>query len=147
MRKVWGCLIGAVAFALLLGCNRGQLPERKVQIDQDWVLQAGSEVAGYAITSGLGDITLELGGDAVRMPFDGEVQAAESNCVMVSSPEVPAYLFRLCGMHKPKLGARSQGQTIGHAQQLVFATLRKQPSGTWAMVEPSTSLIEQLVEE
>ncbi|MEM8806858.1 MAG: hypothetical protein AAGF01_12595 [Cyanobacteria bacterium P01_G01_bin.38] len=140
-------MIGAVAFALLSGCNRGQLPERKVQIDQDWVLQAGSEVAGYAISSGLGDITLELGGDVVRMPFDGEVQPAEGGCVMVSSPEVPAYLFRLCGVHNPKLGARSQHQTIGHAQQLVFATLRKQPSGTWAMVEPSTSLIKQLVRE
>ncbi|MEM9907163.1 MAG: hypothetical protein AAF921_19290 [Cyanobacteria bacterium P01_D01_bin.44] len=133
--------------SVLVGCQRGPVAERKVQIDQDWVLQAGGEVAGYEISSGLGDITLELGGDGVRMPFDGEVQLAAGGCVMLSSPEVPAYLFRLCGMQRPKLGARAQHQTIGHAQRLVFATLRKQLSGTWAMVEPSTSLIEQLLGE
>ncbi|MEM8808840.1 MAG: hypothetical protein AAGF01_22710 [Cyanobacteria bacterium P01_G01_bin.38] len=131
----------------LPGCQPEKVPLRTIQIQQEWALQPGGEVAGYAVSSGLGDITLELGGDGVQMPFTGEVQPTIGNCVVISSPEVPAYLFRLCGVRRPQLGQREQGQIVGRAQQLVFAALRKQPNGTWAMVEPSTALIENLLVE
>lgn len=129
----------------LTGCGRPPVPQRRIQVQQNWALQAGSQVAGYAVSGGLGDITLNLAGDAVQMPFDGEVQPTPGGCLLLSSAEVPAYLFRLCGVKRAKLGWRRQRQPIGHADQLVFATLRKQPDGTWVMVEPSTQLIEQFV--
>jgi hypothetical protein len=138
-------LLGVMVFGLLTGCQRGEIPRRNVQIHQGWALQAGSQVGGYRVSSGLGDVTLELAGDTVHMPFDGEVQPTQGDCVLLSSPEVPAYLFRLCGMQQAKLGQQPVAHPIGKAEHLVFATLRKQPNGTWMLVEPSTQFIEQLL--
>ena len=101
----------------------------------------------YRISSGLGDITLELGGNPVRMPFDGRVQSMDEHCIALTSPEVPAYLFRLCGSSRPKLGQQLQGHTVGRAQQLVFATFRKEPDGAWTLIEPATDLIAQILTE
>jgi hypothetical protein len=56
---------------------------------------------------------------------------------------VPAYLFRLCGLNKPHLGAVSQGDVIGSGKLLLFAALRKQPNGTWAIVEPAKGILER----
>ena len=143
----WGRIVGVTAFALLAGCQRGEVPLRNLQVHQGWALQVGSQVAGYRISSGLGDITLDLAGDTIQMPFNGEVQPTQGDCVLLSSAEVPAYLFRLCGVQQAKLGLRSQSQPIGKAERLVFATLRKQPDGTWVLVEPSTQFITRLVAE
>ena len=140
-------VLGLMAVLLASGCQSGKVPLRRVQIHQGWALQVGSQVAGYPIKSGLGDITLELAGNPIQMPFNGEVHPTEGDCVLVSSPEVPAYLFRLCGMQQAKLGRQQQDQTIGKAENLVFATLRKQPNGTWVLVEPSTQFIERLIGE
>lgn len=145
--RFWGRIVGITAFALLTGCQRGEVPLRNLQVHQDWALQVGSQVAGYPISSGLGDITLDLDGDEIQMPFNGEIQPTQGDCVLLSSAEVPAYLFRLCGVQQAKLGLRSQDQPIGKADHLVFATLRKQPNGTWVLVEPSTEFIERLVGE
>jgi hypothetical protein len=138
--------LGLLSLGLLLGgCQRSQTPLRNIQVHQDWALQPDSQIEGYRVSSSLGDITLELAGDTVQMPFDGEVQSTQGDCVLLSSPEVPAYLFRLCGVQQARLGVQHQAQTIGKAEHLVFAALRKQPNGTWAMVEPSTKFIEQLL--
>lgn len=132
---------------LLAACQLGPPAPRTITIQQTWDLQVGNQVGNYRISSGLGDITLELGGDPVRMPFDGKLQPMDEHCLALTSPEVPAYLFRLCGIDRPNLGQRSQGHTIGRAQQLVFATFRKEPDGTWALIEPATELIEQFLTE
>ena len=79
------------------------------------------------------------------MPFDGTVEPTVATCVIVSSSDVPAYLFRLCGLKQIRLGSRRQEQPIGRAQHLVFAMLRREPNGTWAIVEPSPKFIEQLL--
>lgn len=149
MQRLWiGCkVLGALTFLLMAGCQQGKVPLRRVQIHQGWALQVGSQVAGYSISSGLGDITLDLAGHRIQMPFDGEVQPTEGGCVLLSSPEVPAYLFRLCGVQQAQLGVQQQAQSIGKAESLVFATLRKQPNGTWVLVEPSTQFIERLIGE
>lgn len=139
-------LIGGALLTLVAACQSGP-PPRTITIQQTWELQVGKQVANYRISSGLGDITLELGGDPVQMPFDGKVQPMDKHCIALTSPEVPAYLFRLCGINRPDLGQHRQGQTIGRAQQLVFAAFRKEPDGTWALIEPATDLITQFLTE
>lgn len=141
--KQFGLWLGLAG--LSLSCGRPSSTPRTLNLHQSWSLSIGTEIAGYAVSSGLGDISLDLGGDPVHMPFSGTVEPTESNCVLVSSDDVPAYLFRLCGLSQTKFGARQQGQTIGRASHLVFAMLRREPNGTWAMVEPSPQFIEQLL--
>ena len=130
---------------LSFGCGRSAPIPRSLNLHQSWSLSIGTEIGGYAVSSGLGDISLDLGGDAVRMPFDGMVEPTDSDCVIVSSGDVPAYLFRLCGLSRKRFGVRQKGQVIGRTGHLVFAMLRREPDGTWAMVEPSAEFIEQLV--
>ena len=140
---------GLCLLALInISCSRSDHYTRNLTLHQSWPLAAGTEVAGYTVSSGLGDITLDLRGDNIHMPFDGKVESTpvnNSNCVLVSSGDVPAYLFRLCGLRQAKLGPQKQGSSIGHATQLVFSMLRRQPDGTWAIVEPSPKFVEQLL--
>lgn len=133
--------------SLMASCNRSIPAPRLLNLHQSWSLPIGADVAGYQVSSSLGDISLNLEGDAVRMPFNGTVEPTEMNCVLVSSDDVPAYLFRLCGLSRIKFGTRQQGQTIGRANHLIFAMLRREPDGTWAMVEPSARFIEQLLSQ
>ncbi|MEM9808632.1 MAG: hypothetical protein AAF959_25520 [Cyanobacteria bacterium P01_D01_bin.56] len=137
----------AALLSLLSACQSGSPPARNITIQQTWALQVGHQISDYRISSGLGDITLELNGDSVQMPFDGKVQPMDDHCVALTSPEVPAYLFRLCGLHRPSLGQQAQGHTIGRAERLVFAAFRKEPDGTWALIEPATDLIAQFLTE
>ncbi len=137
--------LGLILGLSLSACSRATPAPRTLTMHQTWPLAIGTEIAGYAVSSGLGDISLALGGDTVHMPFDGTVEPTATNCVIVSSADVPAYLFRLCGLSQPRFGALNQNQTIGRAQHLVFAMLRREPNGTWAVVEPAPTFIEQLL--
>ena len=121
---------------------------RSIAIDQSWEMSLGSNVEGFRVIAGLGDVSLQLGGASIRAPFAGEVQlAAEGHdCIFFSSPEVPAYLFRFCGVSRPRLGEVNAGQTVGRAKYLHFATMRRQPEGTWTIVEPSTNVLERSLE-
>lgn len=138
-----------LALLMVLGtaCSRPveEVPPRHLVIQQQWQLQPGSIVGGRYISGGLGDISVELQGDAIHAPFVGKVQPFENNCLIYSTPEVPAYLFRLCGLETANLGEVNQGDPIGRGTLLQFATLRKQPSGKWAMVEPSSTMLERIL--
>jgi hypothetical protein len=138
------CLL--VLFALT-ACDRAANPDETINLKlyQQWQLQPGDKIAGYPVVSGLGDISIELNGKSVYAPFDGQTQKDQHNCLIFSSTDVPAYLFRLCGITQSRLGASSQGETIGSGAILHFATLRKQPDGTWAIVEPSKPVIERIL--
>lgn len=144
-------LTGFLAAGLSLGlvsCRAQLAPvsPRSLHIHQTWQLQPGSQVAGRRISGGLGDISVELAGASVYAPFNGHVQSVQgiaAPCVVLSSPEVPAYLLRLCGVRQPKLGDVLSGQPIGSAETLQFAALRKQPDGKWALVEPSVQILAQ----
>lgn len=147
------CGLGAAVLALAAsaGCSSsGSVPgPRNVTLHQQWALQPGDRLGGYQVQSGLGDITVDLQGNRVFMPFDGQVQPAEGNvdlCVILSSPDVPAYLFRLCGLRQTRLGNLTQGDPIGSGNTVAFATLRRQADGTWAMVEPAKEMIAQFLE-
>lgn len=143
--KVIGSVVG-IAF-LLGGCaNSGQVSIRTVPIQQNWELQPGKQIAGYRVASGLGDISIEVKGGSVYAPFDGLLQPNDvEGCYVYTSPDVPAYLFRLCGLQRPRLGDVRQGQSMGKAQFLSFATLRRQPDGKWTMVEPASDVLTRIL--
>ena len=137
-----------VALAMVLaGCDRSSDPADSInlQVYQKWQLQPGDEIKGHKILAGLGDISIALDGKSVYAPFDGRAQKDQRECLIFSSPDVPAYLFRLCGLSNLRLGEHRQGDTIGSGSQVHMATLRKQPDGTWAIVEPSKLTIEKFL--
>jgi len=125
------------------GMSSAQVPPRDINIQQTWALQPGSQVGGYQVVGSLGDVSIELDGSAIKAPFDGKVQPTAHDCVAFSSPEVPAYLFRLCGVKRPRLGSVEMGQVIGRGEVIQFAAMRRQPDGTWAMVEPAVDVLNK----
>jgi hypothetical protein len=143
LRRLW---IGAIAIALTACSTPAEnIEPRYLEIQQQWDLQPGSLVSGRRISGGLGDISVDLQGGKIHAPFDGKVQPHEHQCLIYSTPEVPAYLFRLCDLEKVTLGTVNEGDVIGQGDIVQFAALRKQPSGQWAMVEPSTSMLEKIL--
>ena len=135
--------------AAVLGCRpTPSAPPRKIVLQQSWELEPGEVIEGYLVAASLGDISVYLKGDTLRAPFAGNVEraAAGVNCVYFSTPEVPAYLFRFCGLRRPYVGAVEAGQAIGAAEYVHFATMRQQPDGTWAIVEPSSHVLERALQ-
>jgi hypothetical protein len=141
-------LVVVVVLLTTLGCTPEPAAEPPIDVKlyQTWELQPGDAVAGYSVTGGLGDISIALQGDTVYAPYDGRVQPHKPGCVMFSSADVPNYLLRLCGLKKPKFGARRAGEAIGTADALEFALLNKRPDGLWALVEPSKQILEQMLQ-
>lgn len=144
---VKGALLAGLLVAAALGRHwwLGHVtPQPKeIKLQQSWELEPGDRVADYLIVGGLGDVSLALRGGKVRAPFSGELYPYREGCALFSSPEVPAYLFRYCGLQGAVLGSRPAGASLGKAQALQFATLRKQPDGSWAIVEPSREILER----
>ena len=143
---------GAIArFSLLLitllltscGSSSEHSSPIEIKLYQAWELQPGDVIGEREVVGGLGDISIALNGNNVYAPFDGQTQFDNRHCLIFSSPDVPAYLFRLCGLDNPRLGNVSQGDTIGNGRLLEFAALRKQPNGTWAIVEPAKAILER----
>lgn len=155
MRCSLNCPIGqglaiAAFVGLLSSCTTfsGQpVQPLSIEIQQNWQLQPGQTVAGYPILGGVGDISIELNNGTVYAPFDGAVQPNGEICVAFSSPEVPAYLLRMCGLQHPKLGEVREGQPIGKADTVQIAALRRLPDGKWAMVEPSSRVLERALKK
>ena len=133
------------ALVLLSSCSaRSDLSPRAITLQQQWVLNLGDEISGHTIAGSLGDISLKLDGSKLYAPFDGELEVGEpTDCTLYSTPEIPAYLFRLCGLSKVKIGSVEKGQMIGRGDYLSFATLRRQPDGTWVIVEPAKDVLEK----
>jgi hypothetical protein len=146
LKKV-GRRIGAIALLLLTSCTATARPDDTINLKlyQQWQLQPGDVINGFSVVAGLGDISIALNGKSVYAPFDGRAQKDQRSCVIFSSPDVPAYLFRLCGVANLHLGVCNQGDVLGNAAILHFATLRKQPDGTWAIVEPSKPILERIL--
>jgi hypothetical protein len=146
--RPWRRLAGVSSWVLILLLSACRVPPPPakplaLKLHQTWELQPGDQLHGYAVLGGLGDISIALRGQSVYAPFDGKTEQDTRQCLVFSSPEVPAYLFRLCGVQGQKLGAIARGESMGTADILQFAALRKQPNNTWAMVEPSKSILER----
>lgn len=122
-------------------------PLRTIELVQEWALQPGDSIEGYTIAGGLGDISIVLAGGTVQTPLPGQVQPTERGCVIFSSDQLPAYLFRLCGLKQPRLGDMRQGEVIGTADYVQVATLRKQPNGKWAFVETSSEMLSKVLKK
>jgi hypothetical protein len=137
----------AASLLILTGCST--TPNVNDTIDlklyQQWQLQPGDAIQGYSVVGGLGDISIALNGQSLYAPFDGRAQKDQRSCLIFSSPDVPAYLFRLCGMNDSQWGSHNQGDRLGSANTIFIATLRKQPDGTWAIVEPSKPILERIL--
>ncbi len=92
---------------------------------------------------GLGDISIALEGQSVYAASDGNAYIDQRGCVYFAGADTPAYLFRLCGLEAPKLGALKAGDAIATGKILQFATLLKQSDDSWALVEPDKSLLQR----
>ncbi len=138
----------AIAGLLLTSCGRPPEKVIDIQLFQQWQLQPGDVVAGRRLLGGLGDLSIDIKGKPIYAPFNGKVQpTTKVGCVVFSSPEVPAYSFRLCGLDHPKTGALQRGEEIGSGDVLQFAALRKQPNGKWAIVEPSQTILARTLSQ
>ncbi|WP_228015329.1 hypothetical protein [Leptolyngbya ectocarpi] len=128
-------------------CQTGNIPPKRViKIHQQWELEPGDLIGEHLVVGSLGDISIQLKRQALRAPFLGKVEPSTiEQCVIYSTPEVPAYLFRFCGLRRPRFGDVKAGQTMGRGRHIQFATLRRQPDGTWIIVEPSTGILERAV--
>jgi len=146
LRRLGRCALAVGVMVMVAGCGArpGGAP-RRIVLQQTWELEAGEQLAGHLVMAGLGDVSVQLRHRVVRAPFAGQVERAATgvDCVYFSTPEVPAYLFRYCGLSRPRLGDVAAGTVIGRGTQAHFATLRRQPDGTWAIVEPSASVLEK----
>lgn len=116
-----------------------------LQIYQKWELQRGNRINNQTIVSALGELAIDLDRKPIYASMSGETKLDQSGCVLFAGTELPAYLFRFCGISSPKLGVLRKGQPIGTAHLLVFATFLKQNNGTWAFVEPSKTMLEQIL--
>ncbi len=124
-----------------------QEPPLDIRLYQKWQLQPGDTIAGHEVVSGLGNISIALQGQSVYAPFNGKTQRDRRGCVLFSSPEVPGYLFRLCGLKPSKWGSVRSKEALGSGNLLQFAALRKQPDNSWAIVEPSKVMLEQTLKQ
>lgn len=139
-------LVIAIA-TCLVSCDRPPAGEDTINLKlyQQWQLQPGDPIAGFTVVGGLGDISISLNGKSVYAPFAGRAQRDPRNCLIFSSPDIPAYLFRLCGLNNLRLGRFNRGDPLGNSSIVHVATLRKQPDGTWAIVEPSKPILERFL--
>ncbi|MBW4525698.1 MAG: hypothetical protein KME18_10945 [Phormidium tanganyikae FI6-MK23] len=133
-------------FSLLSSCaasphTGNTIPEPKLY--QSWQLKPGDKIAGAKVIGGLGDISIALEGQSVHAPSDGNAYIDHRGCVYFAGADTPAYLFRLCGLEAPKLGALKAGDAIATGKILQFATLLKQSDDSWALVEPDKSLLQR----
>ncbi len=146
--KLWRSLAALTLLVWVSGCQPpNPAPTRSLNIQQSWELNPGDKIGERTVTGSLGDVSIDLGGARLYAPFSGKVEPApEDHCVIYSTAEIPAYLFRFCGLRRPRFGPIRSGQAIGAGAYLQFATLRRQPDGTWIIVEPSTGVLERAID-
>lgn len=148
LRKIGGRSLFLIFSALYLqSCGAKATPAIKtITLQQQWILNPGDSIAGSKVAGSLGDISLHLKNTKIKAPFDGDLWPSESEtCALYSTPEIPSYLFRLCGLDSFSFGKVEAGRVMGKGSYLSFATLRKQPDGTWIIVEPAKGVLEKVL--
>jgi len=141
--------------------DRSQPKLKQIEIKKVWEIQAGEFIAGHRVIGGLGDISLEYEG-SVKAPVAGVVDsefvlvteedliAGTKDCVIFSSPQLPAYLLKICGLTERYIGPVDEDSPIGKTDGALHVSLlsfRKEANQTskWIYVSPSLKLIEELV--
>ncbi len=134
---------------------------REIELDRSWGIQTGDLVRDRRVVGGLGEISIEMNGQSYA-PFDGEIEGnfativegtiapGGRDCAIFSSPQMPAYLLKLCGFEQRYLGAVSEGDPIGKTDSHLHVALLSYRPGEdnapqWVYVPPSPQLIEKLV--
>ena len=129
--------------------------QKEISLRQTWSLQAGESIEGHRVVSGLGDLSVTLQ-DEVYAPADGIVYGrfvlisegtltqSQRDCLIFSSPQLPAYLLQLCGLDKRRLGLVKQGGVLGKAQGYLHLALLRHDQ-QWVFVPPSTDLLKRLL--
>lgn len=140
-----GCIKAGLIALMAGGCQSQSATRSKIDVPlyQSWQLKPEDAIAGYKVAGGLGDISIVLDGKPVFAPYDGDTFLDQRGCLYFSTPTIPAYLFRYCGLRSPTIGSLKQGQPLGTATILQFAALLKQPDKTWAIVEPDRTLLQR----
>jgi len=135
----------------------------QIELKNTWGVQAGNQIDRYPIVSGLGDISLKLSGE-VLAPFDGYVKGKfvlvtdgnlirnTEDCVLFSSPQIPAYTSKICGLERRYLGRIEQGKPLGKTDGYVHVSLlslRREGSDRvqWVYVSPSSEFLQRLVNQ
>jgi hypothetical protein len=146
------------------GSDAGRLQEVKVQ--QSWGLQIGDAIGTATVVGSLGDVSLSHRG-RVFAPVDGWVEGdfvtivgdellpSEPDCVLFSSPQLPSYLMKACGLVQRYLGAVEAGQPIGRTGGALHVSLlsrrRDQAANSdaeaeWVYVSPSPEFLAQAID-
>jgi len=132
-----------------------QPSQKEISLRQTWSLQAGESIEGHRVVSGLGDLSVALK-DEVYAPADGivygrfvlisegTVTQSQQDCLVFSSPQIPAYLLQLCGLDKRRLGFVKRGGVLGKAQGYLHLALLRHDE-QWVFVSPSPDLLKRLL--
>ncbi|WP_017661921.1 hypothetical protein [Baaleninema simplex] len=131
----------------------------EVTVASDVSIAAGDEIAERRVVAAFGELSLRTSGK-VFAPFDGwangqlvfvtdgTLRSMPSDCTVFSSPQIPNYLLRLCGLGRRHLGYRRLGEALGRADGYLHVTLltyRTEESGDlWVYVPPAASLVQHL---
>lgn len=143
-RSLTGLMIASLTACQLVKTQPlSSVKPMNIQIYQKWELQRGDRLDDRTVVSALGELAIDMAGKPIYAPMNGEANLDPSGCVLFAGTELPAYLFRFCGVSTPKIGVLRKGQAIGTTKLLVFATLQRQQNGSWAFIEPSKVIVEQ----
>ncbi|MGD1903576.1 MAG: hypothetical protein ACFB9N_15185 [Geitlerinemataceae cyanobacterium] len=136
---------------------------REVKVQQYWGVQIGDDVGSASVSGSLGDISLAYSG-RVLAPLDGRVEEDfvtivgerllpnEPGCVLFSSPQLPAYLVKACGLVQRYLGEVRAGEPIGRTNSMLHVSLlsRRRDGAAneaeWVYVSPSPEFLSLAIE-
>jgi len=131
---------------------------REVKVQQSWGVQIGDAIGTASVLGSLGDVSLDHRG-RVFAPVDGWVEGnfvtivgdellpSQPGCVLFSSPQLPSYLMKTCGLVRRYLGAVKAGDPIGRSGGQVHVSLLSQRQAAaegdaeWVYVSPSPEFL------
>ncbi len=119
--------------------------DRQLQLYQNWTVKVGDQFSGVPVIAVLGQVTLKLGGKSAVAPFDGTASLSSNGCTRFDALDVPGYAIQFCGLENPRAGLVNQGAPLGSANFLSVGVLRRQKNGTYAFIEPASSVLDKVV--
>ena len=135
--------------------NLPQSGHKDIELKRAWGLHTGDSIAGHTIVGGLGGLSIETK-QTIYAPSDGIVYGqfsfindgslvkSQPDCILFSSPHLPAYLLQLCGLTQRNLGVVRRGQAVGKTKGYLHVALLRE-DGQWVFVSPSRELLKHLL--
>ncbi len=147
-----------------IGYSIDPLPQPKrsqveLELRRTLGVQSGEQIANRRVVAGLGDLSLESTGE-VYAPTNGHVEAnfalisegtmtrGANDCVLFTSPQLPTYMSRLCGLKKRNVGSIQQNKAIGETNgylHVALLSLRRNEDRSlkWMYVSPSPDFVKR----